>query len=482
MKLDLLQTVLASQPNLTALFGPHLSSSAQVIPPSTSNFSTLLQQRWTDYNAPSFSLGAIKPATERDVQETVRIASAYEIPFFVTGGGHGISDYHAFDGLAIDLGAFKHVSVAESGSHMTIGGSVKIHQLIQPLYEAGKELPLGSCACVGVVGATLGGGIGGLQGHRGLMLDSLESVRIVTAAGDLLHASRSENQDLFWALRGAGSNYGIVTSATFVLPDISNNGLYMNADFIIPASANVSFFQVMKVLEHGMPSRLAISAGVVYNRVANEPMIAVNAIYYGPREEGEVYLKAFKDLQPTKSNISMVPAHDIMDAAYFRSFGQDNGACTPNQHINIYSMALKRIHTPTFESFFARLVDFWKAYPGFQGRWLLQRYATQGPRAVSDSETAYGLRDAQLYMNFEGFYTDTDLDEPVNAFLGPAREEFAKVGGYGRLAVYPNYARGDEGAEAWYGAENLPRLAAIKRKYDPKERFSLHVPVPLQWP
>ncbi|KAL9639610.1 MAG: hypothetical protein Q9204_001020 [Flavoplaca sp. TL-2023a] len=482
MKLDLVQTVLGFQPNLTALFSPHLSSSAQIIPPTTPKFPAQLQQRWTDYNAPSYSLGAIKPAVEHDVQETVRIANANDIPFFVTGGGHGVSDYHDFDGLAIDLSALKSVTLTDDRSHLTIGGSVKIRQLIKPLYEAGKELPLGSCACVGVLGATLGGGIGGLQGHRGLMLDSLESVRIVTAAGDLLQASRSDNQDLFWALRGAGSNFGIVTSATYSLPEISNHGSYMNADFIVPASANISFFQALKALEHGMPSRLAVTAGLLYNRVTNQPMIAINAIYYGPQEEGEPYMQAFKSLQPTMSNISMVPADDIMDAAFFRSFGQDNGACTPNQHINIYSMALKQVHTPTFESFFASLVDFWEAYPGFQGRWLLQRYATTGPLAVPDAETAYGHRHTQLFMNFEGFYTDTSLDEPVNAFLTPARNAFAQVSGYGRLAVFPNYARGDEGPEAWYGSDNLPRLAAIKQKYDPKERFSVHLPVPLHWP
>ena len=271
MKLDLVQAVLGLQPNLTALFGPHLSSSAQVIPPTTANFSAQLQQRWTDYNAPSFNLGAIKPATEQDVQQTVRIATANDLPFFVTGGGHGISDYHhAFNELDIDLGAFKSVSLTRDRSHLTIGGSVKIQQLIKPLYEAGKELPLGSCACVGVIGSTLGGGIGGLHGHRGLMLDSLQSVRIVTANGDLLQASRSHNQDLFWALRGAGSNFGIVTSATYTLPEISNHGMYMNADFMLPASANVSFFHVMKDFDHAMPSRLAISAGIIYNRIANQ--------------------------------------------------------------------------------------------------------------------------------------------------------------------------------------------------------------------
>ena len=102
-------------------------------------------------------------------------------------------------------------------------------------------------------------------------------------------------------------------------------------------------------------------------------MLAVNAIYYGPRSEGEKLVEPLKSMQPIMSNITMVPAWDIIDAAFFRSFGQDNGACTPNQHINIYSVVLKQIHTPTFESFFGKLVQFWNDHPTFQGRWLMQR-------------------------------------------------------------------------------------------------------------
>jgi FAD/FMN-containing dehydrogenase len=270
MKTTLAQAVLSLQPNITALFGPHLSSGAHIIPASTPGYPAQIQQRWTDYNAPSYNFGAIKPSNEKDIQEIIRIARSHSIPFFTLAGGHGVSDYHSFNGMAIDLGAFKSIEFSKDNSHVTIGGSTKIYQLIKPLYDAGKELPLGSCACVGVVGATLGGGIGGLQGHQGLMLDSLESVRIITATGELVEASESENKDLFWAVRGAGSNFGIVTSATYSLPDISNSGMYMNADFLLPASANISFWQAMKSFDRDMPSRLAINAVVVYNRVANQ--------------------------------------------------------------------------------------------------------------------------------------------------------------------------------------------------------------------
>jgi hypothetical protein len=127
-------------------------------------------------------------------------------------------------------------------------------------------------------------------------------------------------------------------------------------------------------------------------------VIAVNAIYYGSKDEGENFVKPLQDLAPVMANVSMVPAWDIIDAAFFRSFGQDNGACTPNQHINIYSVALKQIDTPTFSSFYAKLVEFWTAHPTFQGRWLLQRYATNGPLATPDEDSAYAFRHAKMFM------------------------------------------------------------------------------------
>lgn len=127
-------------------------------------------------------------------------------------------------------------------------------------------------------------------------------------------------------------------------------------------------------------------------------MIAVNAVFYGALEEAEPFLEPFKSLKPDMSNISSVPAEGIMDAAFFNSFGQDNGACTPNQHINIYTVALKRIHPPTLEAFFSKLVNFWHANPDYQGRLLMQRYSTDGPMAVRDEATAYAYRDAKAYM------------------------------------------------------------------------------------
>ena len=328
MKHAFLQTVLSLQSNLTDLFGPHLSPEAQIIPPTTPEYPAQLQQRWTNYNAPSYNLGAIKPASEQDVQNIVKIAAANNVPVFTTGGGHGVSDYHSFKGLSIDLSAFNSVFISQDRSRTTVGGSTKIHQLVKPLYEAAKELPLGSCACVGVVGATLSGGIGGLQGHLGLLMDSLESVRVVTAAGDLLNASRSENEDLFWALRGAGSNFGIVTSATYQLPEISNSGIYMNADFIFPACLNSSFWQALESFDHEMPSRLAITAAVLYNRAAGEVSLISRCMLILPDAKVSLRVALFRGqrhlLRPTRRRRAIYSA---LETPWARQVQNQHGAC-----------------------------------------------------------------------------------------------------------------------------------------------------------
>lgn len=91
------------------------------------------------------------------------------------------------------------------------------------------------------------------------------------------------------------------------------------------------------------------------------------------------------------------------------------------------------------------------------------------------------LTDTQK-RNIEGFYTDRGLDAAVNAFVKPARDEFARTSGFETLTTYSNYAHGDEGSEAWYSARKLPQLSALKRKWDPDQLLSWNYPVPLRWP
>jgi FAD/FMN-containing dehydrogenase len=112
----------------------------------------------------------------------------------------------------------------------------------------------------------MGAGIGVLMGHRGLMLDALDSVRLVTAEGELLTASETENDDLFWAIRGGGPNWGIIVSATYTVYDYTHNGQASIYDMVFNASSNRSYFETLHSFDNNLPAKLAMTNLGYYDR------------------------------------------------------------------------------------------------------------------------------------------------------------------------------------------------------------------------
>ena len=123
---------------------------------------------------------------------------------------------------------------------------------------------------MGIIGATLGGGVSSLEGLHGLLIDTLVSVRLVTAAGNAITVSKTQNPDLFWALRGAGANFGVVTSATYNVFDATNGGQVTSANFEYFGAANQSIFGILKTLDEGLPANLAINVAVQYSPQYNQ--------------------------------------------------------------------------------------------------------------------------------------------------------------------------------------------------------------------
>lgn len=126
-----------------------------------------------------------------------------------------------------------------------------------------------------MVGTTLGGGVGRFNGLHGMITDSLLSVRLVTAKGDLITVSATENSDLFWGLRGAGMNFGIVVSATYKVYDLTNGGQTMNADFLFPLNQSTAVFNYFKSLEATLPAELAL----IYQTGFNAALGGVNFFF-----------------------------------------------------------------------------------------------------------------------------------------------------------------------------------------------------------
>lgn len=120
-----------------------------------------------------------------------------------------------------------------------------------------------------MIGVTLGAGVGRLQGVHGLVLDALESARIVIANGTLLEVSRTKNADLFWGVRGAGQNFGVVTSATYKLHPLTKGGVWTSTDLIIPLEKNASYFKTVASLMP-LPAHFTIQTLVSYSAERNQ--------------------------------------------------------------------------------------------------------------------------------------------------------------------------------------------------------------------
>lgn len=128
----------------------------------------------------------------------------------------------------------------------------------------------GSAICPGVAGVTMGGGVGRFSGLYGLLIDALVSVRMVTAEGEIVEASECVNSNLFWGLRGAGFNFGIVVSAVFAIHELHNGGQVMSADMIFPASMSSAYWEAVQSYDGPLPELLAAITLIEYNSSIKE--------------------------------------------------------------------------------------------------------------------------------------------------------------------------------------------------------------------
>jgi hypothetical protein len=258
-----------------------------------------------------------------------------------------------------------------------------------------RPVATGTAPCVGALGASLGAGIGMLQGLHGLELDSLLSVTLVTAAGDLVTVSKTQNPDLFWALRGAGFNFGIVTEATFKSYPATYGGNVVDVDMAFPASANASIFKLLQSFDHdALDPKLSLTLAIGYNREADTALLIVNAVYFGPNATLQKYIKPFADLGPVQSRSVMVPWNKLATNLFF---GQDGTGCDDNLHLLIGGQGLKKTDPPTYQKFLSDFTTFNRRYPAVNASFVVERYSTKGPLAAKE-ETAYPYRDIETHL------------------------------------------------------------------------------------
>jgi FAD/FMN-containing dehydrogenase len=403
-----------------------------------------------------------------DVQFAVRFASAHRMLASVRGGGHHIAgNAVAEGGLMIDLSGMNAVSVDATKHTARVGPGALLADFDRAAQAHGLATPLGINSTTGVAGLTLGGGFGWLTRRYGMTIDNLLAVTIVTADSEVRVASATSEPELFWAVRGGGGNFGIVTSFEFLLHPV---GPEVYAGLVVyPFSQARQVLHAWRDFTADTPDKLSV--WTVLRKAPPLPFLPASAhgsavvifplLYSGEVEAGQraaAPVLQFGD--PVATHLGPTPyagfqaAFDPLLTPGGRNYWKSNNFSTlTDAALDLVVASAGRLPGPECEIFIAQL-------GGAMSR-------------VAPAATAFVGRDARYIMNVHGRWSDARDDEPVRAW---ARQAFQDAAPHATGNGYVNFLTEDEAERvaASYGA-NYARLQALKQRFDPGNLFRMNL-------
>ncbi len=399
-----------------------------------------------------------------DVRRGVAFARDNNLLLAVRGGGHNIGGSALCDdGLVIDLSQMKSVRIDPIARRAYVEPGATLGDFDHEAQAFGLATPLGINSTTGVAGLTLGGGFGWLSRKYGMSVDNLISADVVTADGELVHVSADSHEDLFWAIRGGGGNFGVVTLFEFALHAVGP--LVYGGLVVLPLDQAREALTRYRALAETMPEelnvwavlRLAPPLPFLPAEVHGKPVIVFPICYCGPIENGPAAVEAVRGFGTAYGeHLGPMPyamwqqAFDPLLAPGARNYWKShNLASVQDGLIDALLAAIDTLPSTQCEIFFGKV-------GGQMSR-------------VPVEATAYSSRDAQYVMNVHGRWDDAGDDERC---IGWARAFFAASAPFALGSVYVNFMTEEEGgrvADA-YGP-NYERLVAVKSRYDPHNLF-----------
>lgn len=403
-----------------------------------------------------------------DVATIVALARNRNLPLAVRSTGHNVAGYAVCnDGVVIDLSLMKAITVDPSARTARVESGCNWGEVSDALQPYGLAAAGGFVSITGVAGLTLGGGLGWLVRKHGLALDNLQSAEIVLADGHRAKASGHENEDLFWAIRGGGGNFGVVTSFEF---KVHPAGTVLAGIVLHPASAAAGAIRRWRDLEAGAPDESTLGALLFHMPddlslpapMRGAPVAGLGGVYAGPVEEGERTLQSLREYgPPLVDKFAPTPYSDAQRMADF--------LWPPGLHSYWKSSYLKALDDAAVDI----VVDRFARVPSRQTVIVLESYGNSAWSRIPESATAFGHRDWPWNIVVTSAWSDAENSERNISWT---RELFDALRPYRAPGAYVNYLGGDEGLaglQAAYGTK-LRRLAAIKAKYDPTNLFRLN--------
>lgn len=406
----------------------------------------------------------LRCAGAADVREGVAFARDNGLPLAIRGGGHNIGGSALCDdGVVLDLSQMKSVHIDPAARRAYVEPGATLHDFDHEAQAFGLATPLGINSTTGVAGLTLGGGFGWLSRRYGMTIDNLVSADVVTAEGEFLNASGDSHEDLFWAIRGGGGNFGVVTRFEFALHPVGP--LVYGGLVVLPLAQARDALLKYRAANAGMPEELSVWAVLrlapplpfLPPEVHGKPVIVFAMCYTGPIESGPAAVEFVRKFgTPVGEHLGPMPfvawqqAFDPLLTPGARNYWKShNLGEIQDGLIDALLNAIDKLPSPQCEIFFGQI--------GAQ------------TQRVPVEATAYSSRDTLYAMNVHGRWDDANDDERCIAW---AREFFDAAAPFALGSVYVNFMTQEEGgrvADA-YGP-NYERLVTVKNRYDPRNLF-----------
>ncbi len=405
----------------------------------------------------------VAPANTGDVMTAVRFAADNDLPVAVRGGSHSVPGFGTCDkGVVVDLSSQRGVRVDPATMTARADGGATWGDFNAAAYPFGLATTGGIISTTGVGGLTLGGGIGYLARGLGLSCDTLISADVVTADGTFHVASEKDNADLYWAIRGGGGNFGVVTSLEFRLhpvKDIYGGPMFFELEragdvlrffreFIVDAPEQLGAFPAFQI---------APPLPFIPENRHGEPFVAIIACWAGPLEEGEKALQPLHDIAPVVAEHVGPMPYPALNSAF-------DGLVPPGLQHYWKANFVRELTDDVIE---AHLVHGPKL-PVVNS--TVHIYPINGAcHRVGNDETAFAYRDATFATVIAGMWPDPAQNEANTAWV---RDYYDATSPHSEGGGYVNFmAEDDQGRIRDNYKGNYDRLAAIKGEYDPDNRF-----------
>jgi FAD/FMN-containing dehydrogenase len=403
----------------------------------------------------------VRCAVPGDVIKAVNFGRDHSLAISLRGGGHNVSGNAVSDGgLMVDLSALKGIRVDPARATARAGAGCLWREFDHETQSFGLATTGGVIPSTGIAGLTLGGGFGWLMRKHGLSCDNLISADIVTAGGRLIKASSDENPDLFWALRGGGGNFGVVTSFKYRLHPVGHVLAGMAAHRLDNAKPALQF---LRDFWQGAPDHF-MSMPAFVTGPDGEKLLAMLLCWSGPLAEGEKALEPLRRIgPPVADTIAAIP--------YVQMQNSLEGGFPHGQRNYWKSSFLRGLSDEAIDL----LVDGFRQAPSPACAIAIEQLGGAMGR-IGETDTAFPHRREVGNLLILGMWPDAAGDDANIAWV---RRLWTAMQPHAAVGVYVNYLgqtseEGEARVRAAYGGKTYTRLAEIKRKYDPDNLFRLN--------